>query len=109
VLASEAADRIADLVCPGVAFDREDARLALAPCASIADAVDSRETANLALVARAMTEAALRREESCGAHHRLDFPYSRPESCRHQRFALDAHRPRGLVETAGAAFDEVRS
>src|SRR6266446_3056072 len=38
------------------------------------DEVEARETANLALVGWAMAEAAWRRQESRGAHHRLDFP-----------------------------------
>jgi L-aspartate oxidase len=42
------------------------------------------EAKNLNLVARLVTMAALRREESRGAHFRGDFPVSRPEWCRKQ-------------------------
>ncbi|TAK29375.1 MAG: L-aspartate oxidase [Chloroflexota bacterium] len=42
----------------------------------------SQELANLVLVARIVAEAALRREESRGAHHRADFP---EESARWKR------------------------
>jgi len=48
------------------------------------DGVESHETANLALVGWVMAEAALRREESRGAHYRIDFPESR----RHWRLVL---------------------
>ena len=59
------------------------------------DDSESHETANLALVGWAMTEAARRREESRGAHHRLDFPEPRAEWRRHQLFTL-SHTRRGV-------------
>ena len=43
----------------------------------------SHELANLVLVGRLVTEAALEREESRGAHYRRDFPETRPEWLRH--------------------------
>jgi L-aspartate oxidase len=53
-----------------------------------ARAVGDVETANLALVGWVMVEAALRREESRGAHYRLDFPGPRPEWRRRQLLVL---------------------
>jgi L-aspartate oxidase len=41
------------------------------------------ELANLTLLGRLVTEAALQREESRGAHYRRDFPEPRPEWLRH--------------------------
>jgi L-aspartate oxidase len=43
----------------------------------------SHELANLILLGRLVTEAALLREESRGAHYRRDFPEPRPEWLRH--------------------------
>jgi len=43
----------------------------------------SYELADLVLIARLMTEAALLRQESRGAHYRLDFPDPSPEWLRH--------------------------
>ena len=43
----------------------------------------SHELANLVVTARLVTEAALLREESRGAHFRSDFPQSSPEWQRH--------------------------
>jgi L-aspartate oxidase len=43
----------------------------------------SHELANLTLLGRLVTEAALQREESRGAHYRRDFPEPRPEWLRH--------------------------
>jgi len=54
--------------------------------------LEASETANLALVGWVMAEAALRREESRGAHYRLDFPEPRPVWRRRQLFVV---RPRG--------------
>ena len=50
----------------------------------------SHELANLALCGRLTTEAALRREESRGAHERSDFPQPREEWRRHIVFSNDA-------------------
>ena len=58
--------------------------------------VESHETANLALVGWAMAEAALRREESRGAHYRIDFPDLRREWRRRQLFVV---RPRPVLGT----------
>ena len=53
------------------------------------------ETCNLLLVARLVTIAALRREESRGAHYRDDYPRPKSEWCRQQLFTasslLEAH------------------
>ena len=48
------------------------------------------ELANLLTCARLMTEAALRREESRGAHYRVDFPKPREEWQRHLILRRDA-------------------
>jgi L-aspartate oxidase len=40
------------------------------------------EDANLLVLARAVTEAAIAREESRGGHYRLDYPHTRPEMAR---------------------------
>lgn len=48
------------------------------------------ETANLLTVARVLVEAALRREESRGAHWRTDFPQTDPAWRRSQIFRADA-------------------
>jgi L-aspartate oxidase len=66
------------------------------------DTVESRETANLALVGWVMAEAALRREESRGAHHRLDFPESQPGWRRHQRFVVQPAAPLGAEALAAS-------
>jgi len=50
----------------------------------------SHELANLVLVGRLVTEAALQREESRGAHYRRDFPEPRPEWLRHLVFCRHA-------------------
>ena len=49
----------------------------------------SHELRNLVLTGRLMTEAALLREESRGAHFRSDFPQSSPEWRRHIVFTAD--------------------
>ena len=81
----------------------EHARAALRSVAGArpGDGVELHETANLALVGWAMTEAALRREESRGAHHRLDFPEPRASWRRRQSFVLTSLSPR-----RGLAFGE---
>jgi L-aspartate oxidase len=48
------------------------------------------ETRNSLLVARLVTLAALRREESRGAHFRHDFPIARELWCRHQGMTITA-------------------
>jgi len=48
------------------------------------------EARNLILVARLVTFAALRREESRGAHYRDDYPRPRPEWRRQQSLTVDA-------------------
>ena len=63
--------------------------------------IEARETANLALVGWAMSEAALRRDESRGAHHRLDFPEPRPAWRRRQLFVLPSFAS-GVGEVVGA-------
>jgi L-aspartate oxidase len=56
--------------------------------------IESSETANLALVGWVMAEAALRREESRGAHYRLDFPEPRLAWRRRQLFVGRPRRKR---------------
>jgi len=76
----------------------DEARAALETWASALpdNGVESHETANLALVGWVMAEAALRREESRGAHYRIDFPESRRQWRRRQLFVV---RPRPLLGT----------
>ena len=50
----------------------------------------SYELSNLVLCARLVTEAALLREESRGAHFRTDFPQASPEWQRHIVFRKNA-------------------
>ncbi len=50
----------------------------------------SHELANLVLAGRLVTEGALQREESRGAHYRRDFPEPRPEWLRHTVFGRHA-------------------
>jgi L-aspartate oxidase len=52
----------------------------------------SYELGNLVLCARLMTEAALLREESRGAHFRTDFPQTSPEWQRHIVFSKNVHK-----------------
>jgi L-aspartate oxidase len=63
----------------------ETARLLRAWEAALPAAGDrpSHELTNLVLLGRLVTEAALQREESRGAHYRRDFPEPRPEWLRH--------------------------
>jgi L-aspartate oxidase len=76
----------------------DEARTALETWAGAlpGDDVESHETANLALVGWVTTEAALRREESRGAHYRLDFPEPRRQWRRRQVFVV---RTRPLLGT----------
>ena len=46
----------------------------------------SHELQHLLLVGRLVTEAALLREESRGAHYRTDFPNAKPEWLKHLAF-----------------------
>jgi L-aspartate oxidase len=52
----------------------------------------SYELSDLILCARLMTEAALLREESRGAHFRTDFPQTSPEWQHHTVFRKDVGR-----------------
>src|SRR5205807_7098273 len=61
----------------GVGLERARGTLARWAAAPPGDDLEARETVNLALVGWAMAEAASRRQESRGAHHRLDFPTPR--------------------------------
>ncbi len=70
----------------GIVRDRDGLRSA----ASIIDSwplrTDSPTAANMALVARLIVEAALRRQESRGAHFRRDFPHTAGSWRRHLSF-----------------------
>ena len=55
----------------------------------VADDRSSHELANLVLAGRLVSEAALMREESRGAHYRTDFPRPRDEWLRHIVFRRD--------------------
>jgi L-aspartate oxidase len=72
----------------GTGLARACARLAGWAAAPSGEGLEARETANLALVGWVMAEAARRREESRGAHHRLDFPKPRSAWRKRQRFVL---------------------
>ena len=63
------------------------------------------ETGNLLDLGRLIVAAALAREESRGAHHRADFPHSRPELARPQITRRPAWSTRTLV-TASAQTSE---
>lgn len=73
----------------GIVRDKEGLTQAAATLASWQNTLPhptdlpSYELSNLLLVGRLMTEAALIREESRGAHYRTDFPQSSPEWQRH--------------------------
>ena len=58
--------------------------------ASLLPTETSQELADLVLCSRLVTEAALRREESRGAHYRTDFPEAREEWRRHIVFRQGA-------------------
>jgi len=71
--------------------------------------VASQETANLALVGWAMAVAAWRREESRGAHHRLDFPERSERWRRRQLFVLAPFARPATADGALPAGLQVRS
>ncbi len=52
------------------------------------------ECRNLLLIARLVTRAALQREESRGAHFRVDYPLSRDEWCHRQAMTTQSLLPR---------------
>jgi aspartate oxidase len=65
---------------------------------------------NMAPVGWAMADAALRREESRGAHHRLDFPEPRAVWRRRQCLVLSSSRPGASpIDDAVRAGSEVSS
>jgi L-aspartate oxidase len=86
----------------GTGLARACARLAAWAAAPSGEGLAARETANLALVGWAMAEAARRREESRGAHHRLDFPEPRAAWRKRQRFVLAAGAHNGGAVPARA-------
>ncbi len=65
------------------AADLQKAALILASWASSGDSVSAREDGNLLDLARLVVHAALAREESRGAHYRVDFPETSPFFERH--------------------------
>src|SRR5262249_26743867 len=71
--------------------------------------VASRETANLALVGWAMGVAAGRREESRGAHPRLDFSEPSERWRRRQHFVLASFARTATADGAVPAGLQVRS
>ena len=85
----------------GVLRDERGLRIAVDRLASLADEsgaasnlthaalVRCGEARNLAVAARSIALAALRRPESRGAHHRDDFPVARPDWRRHQILTID--------------------
>jgi L-aspartate oxidase len=81
----------AGIVRDGEALQRACATLTTAQ-AALPEPGDrpAHELANLVLCGRLVVEAALRREESRGAHYRLDFPEPREEWRRHIVFKCDA-------------------
>ena len=61
------------------ASDLRKALTLLQSATALGTNVESRETANLLLLARALVTSALAREESRGAHYRLDYPTLNPQ------------------------------
>jgi L-aspartate oxidase len=114
VTAPPAREALRALMWEEVGILRDGARLSRAraalegwAAAPVGAGLAAHETANLALVGWAMTEAAWRREESRGAHHRLDFPEARASWRRRQLFVLMAFA--GSAGTAETAIEEARS
>ena len=81
VLALQAA--LAAGVPVDAANDKGFTALILASWASSGDSVSAREDGNLLDLARLVVHAALAREESRGAHYRVDFPETSPFFERH--------------------------
>ena len=97
----------------GHGLERARAALRRAAGALACDGAEVHETANLAPVGWVMAEAALRREESRGAHYRVDYPAPRAAWRRRQSFVLPSSslredpRPASLRRPAnGGALDE---
>ncbi len=86
-------------IVAAITTQRERARGTLARWAAAppGDEIEARETANLALIGWAMAEAAWRRQESRGAHYRLDFPTPREAWRRRQFFVLPSCAPPATV------------
>lgn len=68
--------------------------------------VEELETGNLLDLGRLIVSAALAREESRGAHHRGDFPDSRPELAR-PRFTRRPEPVRTLVSASSSASEAI--
>ena len=93
----------------GVGLERARGTLARWAAAPPGDDLEARETVNLAVVGWAMAEAALRRQESRGAHHRLDFPTPREAWRRRQFFVLPSYAPPATVGRAVRSGRQVGS
>jgi aspartate oxidase len=93
----------------GAGLERARRTLARWAAAPPGDEVEARETANLALVGWAMAEAAWRRQESRGAHHRLDFPTPREAWRRRQFFVLPSCVPPATVLRGAGSGRQVES
>ncbi len=93
----------------GAGLERARRTLARWAAAPPGDEVEARETANLALVGWAMAEAAWRRQESRGAHHRLDFPTPGEAWRRRQFFVLPSCVPPATVFRGAGSGRQVES
>ncbi|WEO78406.1 L-aspartate oxidase [Cryobacterium sp. SO2] len=69
--------------------------------------VDELETGNLLDLGRLIVAAALAREESRGAHHRADFPDSRPELARPRFSRRREFATRTLVPASSSASEAI--